>query len=126
MLNTQVRTEVLNSGTWQGSNRTAALVSEEISKRWGEEAAKQYNPRVNCFTLKTWNKKGYRVKKGEHGIKSITYLKVAKTLIEGEGAEAEEGKQTIESHPKVIYLFWKDQVEPNKTNSGATEQQFPF
>ena len=116
-----VKTTVLNSGVWQGSIRTAVLVSHEIAKRWGEEAAKVYDPRVNCFTLKTWNKKGFRVKKGEHGIKSITFLKVAKTLIEGEGQQTEEGKKTFESHPKAIYLFWKEQVEPTKGVKPAEE-----
>jgi impB/mucB/samB family C-terminal domain len=43
---------------------------------WGDAEAKQYDPLTNCFTIKTWNKLEYRVKKGEKAIRSITYVMI--------------------------------------------------
>ena len=92
---------------WKGSDKTAA-VREEIAKRWGEEEAQQYNPLTNCFTLKIWNKLGYRVKKGEKAIRSLTYVEAKdqeeKEVTVGEEAEARK-------YPKTVYLFYRTQVE---------------
>jgi hypothetical protein len=58
---------------WRGSAKTADAVRQEIARRWGDAEAKQYDPLTNCFTIQTWNKLGYRVKKDEKAIRSITY-----------------------------------------------------
>jgi len=88
---------------WKGSTKTAAAVREEIARRWGEEAAKEYNPLQNCFPLPTWNKLGYHVKKGEKAIRSLTYVEV-----KDQDGEAE---QEVRTYPKPVYLFYKTQVE---------------
>jgi hypothetical protein len=90
---------------WRGSEKTADQVREEIARRYGEEEAEQYDPQVNCFTLPTWNKLGFKVRKGEKSIRSIT-------LIEKADPNAKKGEQTeVKRYPKTVYLFYIKQVE---------------
>jgi len=90
---------------WKGSEKTADAVREEIARRYGEAEAEEYDPQVNCFTLPTWNKLGFRVSKGEKAIRSIT-------LIEKKDSETEEGKEAeVLKYPKTVYLFYIKQVE---------------
>jgi hypothetical protein len=96
---------------WRGSVKTADAVREEIAKRWGEKEAEQYDPLKNCFTLQTWNTLGYRVKKGEKAIRSITYVE-AKDSGNTEEQDKQEGEeQAVRKYPKTVYLFYKTQVE---------------
>ena len=90
---------------WKGSVNTADQVREEIAKRYGEEEADNYDPQVNCFTLPTWNKLGFKVRTGEKAIRSMT-------IIEKEDPNAKEGEQTeVIRYPKTVYLFYIKQVE---------------
>ena len=90
---------------WRGSEKTAEQVREEIARRYGEEEAEEYDPQTNCFTLPTWNKLGYRVRKGEKAIRSIT-------LIEKADPDAREGEEAeVQKYPKTVYLFYIKQVE---------------
>ena len=90
---------------WKGSEKTAELVREEIARRYGEEEAKSYDPQVNCFTLPTWNQLGFKVRKGEKAIRTMT-------LIEEVDENAKESKQSEKRvYPKAVYLFYIRQVE---------------
>ena len=93
---------------WKGSLQTADAVRTEIARRWGRKEAAQYDPTKNCFTLSTWNSLGYRVKKGEHAIRSRTYIE-DKDQERQDGAEGEEQEKRM--YPKRVYLFYKTQVE---------------
>ena len=92
---------------WKGSVHTADAVREEIARRYREEEAKNYDPAVNCFTLPTWNKLGYKVRKGEQSIRSMT-------LIEAEDENAKEGEQTEKGHSSLAIAqvkVWIKDVE---------------
>jgi antirestriction protein ArdC len=90
---------------WKGSVNTAEQVREEIARRYGEEEAKNYDPQVNCFTLPTWNKLGFKVRKGEKSIRSMTF-------IEKEDKDTKEGEQIEKrTYPKTVSLFYIKQVE---------------
>jgi hypothetical protein len=90
---------------WKGSEKTAEQVREEIARRYGEEEADNYDPQVNCFTLPTWNKLGFKVRKGEKAIRSMT-------LVEKKDPDAEEDEQAeVIRYPKTVYLFYIKQVE---------------
>ena len=93
---------------WKGSLKTADAVRTEIARRWGREEAAQYDPTKNCFTLPTWNTLGYRVKKGEHAIRSRTYIEDNDQEQRDEAAGEEQEKHL---YPKQVYLFYKKQVE---------------
>ena len=86
---------------WKGSTRTAAMVAAEIQARWGADEVKNSDPQGNCFTLKRWNKEGYRVRKGEKAIRSVTWIH------EDDETETETGR----SYPKTVCLFYIRQVE---------------
>ena len=89
---------------WRGSEKTADQVREEIARRYGEEEAEEYDPQINCFTLPTWNKLGFKIKKGEKAIRSIT-------LIEKKDPNAKDGEETeVKRYPKTVYLFYIKQV----------------
>src|SRR5437879_12760860 len=83
---------------WKGSVNTAEQVRKEIARRYGAEEAKNYDPQVNCFTLPTWNKLGFKVRTGEKSIRSMT-------IIENEDPNAKGGDQTEKrSYPTTVYL----------------------
>ncbi len=78
---------------------------EEIADRYGEEEAEEYDPETNCFTLPRWNQLGYRVRKGEKAIRSMTF-------IEKKDPNAKEGDQSeVRKYKKTVYLFYIKQVE---------------
>ncbi len=89
---------------WRGSEKTADAVRDEIAFRWGDDEAENYDPMTNCFTFATWKALGYRVKKGEKAIRSVTYVEVKDVTEEGE-------EVVIRRYPKTVFLFYILQVE---------------
>src|SRR5436305_14463802 len=80
---------------WRGSEKTAEQVREEITRRYGEDEAEEYDPHVNCFTLPTWNKLGFKIRNGEKAIRSMT-------LVEKKDPNATEGEQPeVHKYPKT-------------------------
>jgi hypothetical protein len=105
----QLQQQIQSLAHWRGSERTADAVRQEIARRWGDEEAAKYDPLTNCFTIQTWNKLGYRVKKGEKAIRSITYVEATdqpETINEDDKKE-----QEVRKYPKTVYLFYRTQVE---------------
>ena len=94
----------MHKSMYKGSPATFALIKQQIAKRFGNLAADSYDPNVNCFTLKQWNARGYRVKKGEEALKSFT-------LVE----QKDEDKKEIKKWRKTVYLFFHTQVEEIKS-----------
>ena len=89
---------------WKGSRKTEDMVRKQIAERWGEDEAKKYDPKTNCFTFQTWWALGFVVKKGEAALKSYTMIE--------EKVKDENGKeQVVEKHMKNVYLFYYLQVE---------------
>ena len=86
--------------SWKGSLNTAENVRKQILDRWGQEEAGNYDPKCNCLTFNQWFQNGYRVKKGEKAIKSIT-------LIE----KKDEKGEVIRKYVKTVNLFYVGQVE---------------
>ncbi len=105
---TQLQQQLKTLVHWRGSAKTAAAVREEIARRWGDEEAAKYDPLTNCFTIQTWNQLGYRVKKGEKAIRSITYVEA--TNHAGD-ADDEEEEADMRKYRKTVYLFYRTQVE---------------
>ena len=63
---------------------------------------------TNCFTIQTWNALGYRVKKGEKAIRSVTYVEGTDQT---GGVEEDEEEQDVRTYRKTVYLFYRTQVE---------------
>jgi len=87
--------------TYRGSLATAKQVAEEIARRWGEAEAKRYDPWTNCLTYHSWIQNGYKVKRGEHGIPSVTFVE-----------KKDEKGEVVSTYPKKVHLFYYLQVEP--------------
>ena len=50
------------------------MVREQIRERWGDELANEFNPHVDAMPLFSWTAYGYRVRKGEKALKSVTFV----------------------------------------------------
>jgi len=88
---------------YKGSEATAKLVRTEILKRYGEEQANQYDAYTNCLSFKRWIQLGYKVRKGEKSIRSITFVDKKDAL-----------GNKLGSYRKTVHLFYKLQVDPVK------------
>ena len=90
--------EVLSN--YSGSQKTYELVAKQINERYGKRAVKNYDPYKNCLSFKQWISNGYKVKKGEKSLKSITVIE-----------ETDEKGKVIKRHTRTINLFYYLQVE---------------
>lgn len=61
---------------YTGSEKTREMVAEQIRERWGEHEAQAYDPYKNALTFKKWIELGFRVKKGEKALRSVTYAEI--------------------------------------------------
>ena len=83
------------ASNWTGSQRTAEIVRQQILERFGPEAAEQYDPASgNTLTYREALKRGYRVRRGEKSLKSLTFI------------EAYESNGQKKKIPKTCHLFF--------------------
>ena len=60
--------------SYKGSEATKSLVEKQIQERWGKAELKNYDPLYTARTFHSWLSLGYRVKKGEKALQSITFI----------------------------------------------------
>jgi hypothetical protein len=91
--------------TYSGSPVTRASVGQQILMRFGEEAAKNYDPYTNCMTARQWAlRRQMKIKKGEVSLKSTSLLDLT-------DKKTGETKKVV----RKIHLFAENQVEPFKS-----------
>ena len=85
---------------YQGSEATYEDVKQQLLERFGKKVAEGYKPTENCAPFSVWAKAGYRVKKGETALKSVTFIE-------------KEDKATgeVKKLRRVVNLFHRCQVE---------------
>lgn len=88
---------------YKGSSATAKAVKEVIAQRYGEDESNQYDPNTNCLPYKRWCELGFKVKKGEKSLHSITFI----------DRKDQQGNK-VGTYRKNVHLFYKLQVEPFK------------
>ncbi|MSU45001.1 hypothetical protein EXS45_02365 [Candidatus Nomurabacteria bacterium] len=97
--------EILENGPavspYTGSTTTYDMVAEQIKKRWGDKEVKNYDPYSNARTFAQWVRLGYRVKKGERSLKSITFI-----------SKKDAKGNIIKRYPRKINLFYYRSMEP--------------
>jgi hypothetical protein len=75
-------------------------------------AAEEIEPRVNVFTFWAWKAKGRKVRKGEHGVKILTFV----PMQHSEEREANNGETVTTVHtrsrPRTTTVFHVSQTEP--------------
>jgi len=86
---------------YTGSEQTFDLVSKQIVDRWGESELKNYDPFHNARTFRSWLSLGFRVRKGEKALKSISF-------VETKDADGKVVKKIC----RPVFLFYYRQVEP--------------
>ena len=79
------------------------IVLEAVKERF-PDWADQAEPYVNVLTLKAWNQRGYRVKKGEKAIRVFTQVPITE--------KDDSGEEKIVGHrPARACVFALPQVE---------------
>lgn len=86
---------------YRNSPHTFALVGDQIEKRFGPKARKEYRAESNCRTFASWLHLGYAPMKGQRALQSITYVE-----------KRDEAGNVIEKYPRKISLFYVSQVAP--------------
>ena len=93
--------EVMDTPTpYSGSSHTFALVADQVEERFGPKARKEFDPYHTCRTFAGWLQLGYRVKKGQKALQSVTYVEKKDAV-----------GNIVERFPRKISLFLLDQVE---------------
>ena len=86
---------------FSGSEKTRALVEEEIVRRWGKSELKNYDPLRSTLTVRSWiTQFGMIPKKGEKAIRSFVVL---------ETRDKKDPAKVIK-RIKSVYLFHYRQV----------------
>lgn len=95
--------DVLNNrptSTYRGSEKTLEMVKEQVKERWGQRAASSFDPYHDAMTATAWFAAGFKIKKGEKALKSVTFIE----------SEDDDGNITHKVR-RVVNLFHKRQVE---------------
>ena len=89
--------------SYTGSENTFDMVSKQIKEKYGLDELKNYDPFHNTRTFRSWLALGFRVRKGEKALRSITYTETKDTV-----------GNVIKRVRHPVYLFYYRQVEPIK------------
>lgn len=98
------QTALLKAKTGQSFSNYPAIIAGFVQKGIPEE---DIRPRENVFTYNAWKAQGKQVRRGEHGVKIITYITVNKKTKNGQGIE--ETKQV--RRPRTVTVFHVSQVD---------------
>jgi len=85
---------------YTGSEMTRDMVLSQIVERYGKKEAESYDPYMNTRTFTAWLKLGYRVKKGEKALRSVTFIE-----------KKDEQGNVVERIKRTVFLFYYKQVE---------------
>ena len=85
---------------YQGSEATYEMVKEQVRERYGDEVADEFDPHTDAMPFASWLSYGYRVRKGEKALKSVTYVEVKDARGEVE--------RTVR---RTVNLFHRNQVD---------------
>lgn len=67
--------EIIKS-PWKGSPVTAELLREQLRAKYNDEVADSFDASKDAMPFASWLSYGYRVRKGEKALKSVTYVDV--------------------------------------------------
>lgn len=90
-----------SASSYTGSEATRSIVEEEIVKRYGKAELKNYDPYHNTRTFASWVKLGFKVRKGEKAIKSMTFIE-----------EKDVDGKVVKKIRRPVFLFYYRQIEP--------------
>jgi antirestriction protein ArdC len=104
-----------NATTSQAMSNYPAIFAGFTAKGIAEDAIK---PRENVFTYHAWKALGRQVRKGEHGIRIITWITCKKRE-----ADQEPGEPNAYRRPKQTTVFHETQTDaaPDATDQQPTQ-----
>lgn len=85
---------------YRGSVATYEMVREQLRERYGDRCADEFDPHTDAMPLISWSAYGYRVRKGEHALKSVTYREI----------KNDKG-EIVRKIRRIVNLFHKRQTE---------------
>ncbi len=85
---------------YTGSSITRSIVEKEISDRWGKAELKNINLLQNVRTFNSWLSLGWRIRKGEKAIRSITFVE-----------RKDKDGNIVKKYRRPCFLFTYRQVE---------------
>lgn len=88
---------------FSGSQETLALVSEQIKAKYGATELKNLDCYHNLRTFQAWKKLGWKIRKSEKAIRSITYVE-----------KKDMAGNVIKRYRKPVFLFYYRQLQPEK------------
>lgn len=83
-----------------GSEATYNDVKKQLLERFGKKVADGYKPTENCAPYSVWSKAGFKIKRGEHSLKSVTFIE-----------KEDEATGEIRKIRRTVNLFHRCQVE---------------
>lgn len=75
------------------------MVRDQIRERYGNECADKFDARADAMPLLSWAAYGYRVRKGERALKSVTFV------------EKKDSTGEIKKIRRIVNIFHRRQVE---------------
>ncbi len=63
----------------------------------------EVEPRVNVFTYDAWKAQGRQVRKGEHGVKVVTFVEMSR--------QSDDGEPETWRHPRTTTVFHVSQTD---------------
>ncbi len=99
-----IRTEALDRARTGQSFANYTAIFEGFAAKGIPEA--DVLPRVNVFTFEAWKAQGRCVRRGEHGVKVVTFVEMTKKA-EKDGEEPETWR-----HPRTTTVFHVSQTDP--------------
>ena len=76
------------------------MIEQQIEQRWGKKEIKNYDPFHSARTFNSWVKLGFRVKKGEKALRSVTVIE-----------KKDENGEIISKVVRPCYVFYYLQVQ---------------
>lgn len=102
MSKTEVQQQALERATLSPSVSNYPAIYEGFMSRGLSED--EIQPRENVFTYQAWKALGRQVRKGEHGVKIVTWVPMTKKNDDGEAQE-------IGRRPKTTTVFHVSQTD---------------
>jgi len=84
---------------FKGSEKTKALVQEQLRSRWGDELADSFDPLRHVMTYKKWLEAGRFVKKNERALRSFVIV------------ESKDSDGSVKKYRRPCFLFHINQTE---------------
>ena len=91
----------------RATNNLSMLNYPAIYEGFEEKGISDIQPRVNVFTYNAWKAKGRQVRKGEHGVKVVTWIDCRSKDIDPDTGEPKQYKRA-----KSATVFHISQTDP--------------